>query len=169
MPIKTVLPQRVGVGRTNPLQVNRNVPRPYPNVHHRGGHPTSGRAVARPYVVLFAIVLLLLAGCASAGEPQAAVESYFEALVAGDETAARSLSCANYESFAATRVTQFENLDARLDGMACEADGELDNGTRVTCEGEIVITYDTDDQQLPLGSYLVVQEGGEWRMCGETE
>jgi hypothetical protein len=131
----------------------------------------SGRAEARPYVLVMAALAaaLLLAGCASVGEPDAAVEAYFEALVAGDETAARTLSCADYESYAASRVTTFANLDARLDGMDCQPDGEVADGTRVACTGQIVITYDADDQQIELGNYIVVQEGGEWRMCGEAE
>ncbi|MEL6272689.1 MAG: hypothetical protein AAFV33_05960 [Chloroflexota bacterium] len=123
----------------------------------------------------FSVVLLLiaavfvLAACAS-DAPEGAVTGYFEALVSGDETTARNLSCAEWESVAQTRITQFASLDARLEGASCSAAGTLDDGgTRVTCEGDIVITYGTEDQSLPLGNYKVVQEGGSWRMCGETE
>ena len=115
------------------------------------------------------ILLFVLTGCAS-DAPEDAVTGYFEALVAGDETVARSLSCAEWESIAATRITTFASLDARLEGMSCTAAGEAtEGGTRVTCEGNIVATYGTEDTELPLGTYRVVQEGGSWRMCGETE
>lgn len=117
---------------------------------------------------VFVMLALVLAACASDG-PEQAVQGYFEALVEGDEATARALSCAEWESVAATRVSSFEALDARLDGVTCTADGEGDGFTRVTCTGQIVITYGTENQEIPLASYRAVREGGEWRMCGEAE
>ena len=36
------------------------------------------------------------------------------------------------------------------------------------CNGNIVATYNNEDQQLDLSvrTYQVVQEGGEWLVCG---
>jgi hypothetical protein len=116
------------------------------------------------------IAFALVAAACAADAPEDAVTGYWEAVVSGDETAARNLSCAANESEAQTRTASLGSLDARLEGMNCTAGGALDDGgTQVTCEGAIVITYGTEDQELPLGNYKVVQEGGEWRMCGETE
>ncbi len=124
--------------------------------------------MSRLVAVMLVGLAVLVAACASAA-PEDAVTGYFEALVAGDETSARSLTCAEWEAVAAERVASFVNLDARLEGMACTAEGDAtEGGTRVTCAGDIVITYGTEDQSLPLSTYRVVQEGGEWRMCGET-
>lgn len=130
----------------------------------------TGRGLmGQPLTVLMAVLLIfILAACAS-DAPEDAVTGYFNALVEGDEATARSLTCAEWESIAVDRIASFTTLDARMDGMACSVDGEVDDGTRVVCDGAIVITYDTSDQQLDLGAYKVVQEGGAWRMCGETE
>jgi len=118
---------------------------------------------------LFIALVLVLAACAS-DSPEAAVEGYFEALVAGDETAARSLSCAAWESVAATRINTFASLDAKLMGMNCQPDGEAaEGGTRVVCAGHIAVVYGTEEQELPLGNYRVVRENDAWRVCGETE
>jgi hypothetical protein len=114
------------------------------------------------------VVALTLAACASGG-PEQAVQGYFEALIEGDEATARALSCAEWEATAATRVSTFAALDARLEDVTCTADGEGDGYTRVTCTGQIVITYGTEDQEIPLTSYRAVREGGEWLMCGEAE
>ena len=36
------------------------------------------------------------------------------------------------------------------------------------CKGKIVATYNNEDQELDLSvrTYQVVQEGGEWLVCG---
>jgi hypothetical protein len=38
----------------------------------------------------------------------------------------------------------------------------------VLCNGKIIATYDTEDQELDLSvrTYQVVEEGGEWLVCG---
>ncbi len=125
-----------------------------------------------PRIIVIALVTALaLAGCAGSVEdaPARAVERYFEALVDGDATTARSLSCAEWESFAANRVSTFESLDAELVDPGCTVTSTDGDTAQVACTGNITVTYGTEDQELPLTSYRVVQEGGEWLMCGETE
>lgn len=116
------------------------------------------------------VMLLALAGCASSADaPAQAVERYFQALVEGDAAQARALSCSEWESVAQTRVTSFQSLDAELVEPGCTVGEAFDDFTQVTCTGNITITYGTEDQELPLTNYRVVQEAGEWLMCGEAE
>ncbi|MEM6528324.1 MAG: hypothetical protein AAF653_08510, partial [Chloroflexota bacterium] len=56
--------------------------------------------------LLLVVTVFAVAACASSG-PEAAVTGYFEALVSGDESTARSLSCAEWESIAQSRIAQF--------------------------------------------------------------
>ena len=66
-------------------------------------------------------------------------------------------------------VNSFENIEARLDEPDCQADegGDATHAT-VTCSGAIVAVYNGEDTVFPLTRYQVVQEGGEWRWCGEA-
>lgn len=110
---------------------------------------------------------LVACGGGQADAPQA-VESYLEALVAQDTDAIVSLSCVDWEEQAITEVDSFEAVSAELDGVACEVSGESGDYTLVTCTGKIVVTYDAEVQELPLEGrvYQVLQDGGQWRMCG---
>jgi uncharacterized Zn-binding protein involved in type VI secretion len=120
------------------------------------------------------ILIIVLAACANqnstatnnSGNDAAAevVERYLTAKVAGDEQALRGLLCAEMESELARETRSFAGVEgARIEGMECTANGET-----VTCSGEILATYGTEEQSFPLGSYSVVQEDGEWKWCGEA-
>ena len=49
--------------------------------------------------------------------------------------------------------------------MTCTREGD---SNVVTCTGQIVATYGTEQTSFPLTSYTVVQEDGEWKWCGEA-
>ncbi len=115
------------------------------------------------------ILMMTLAACAS-NDPAAIIESYLQARVASDTDAVRNLSCAAHEADALAQADSFRSMNAELQDMACQASGENDDFTLVECEGKIVTTYANGEvREWELGSYQVVQEDGEWRMCGEAE
>lgn len=116
---------------------------------------------------LIALALLALAACTSSGggDPANTVEQYLTAKVASDETALRGLICSEMEADIPIEASSFAGLDAKLDGMTCQRQGE---GDTVTCSGKIVATYGTEETDFPLSSYRVVQEDGEWKWCGEN-
>lgn len=111
--------------------------------------------------------VLLLAACAQS-DPAATVEAYLQAKVASDLDRMLGLSCAAWEGQAVIEATSFESMNAELDGMACRANGELDGAMRVECEGQITTVYNGETRQWDLGAfpYRLVQEDGEWKMCG---
>lgn len=116
---------------------------------------------------LIALALLAFAACTSSGggDPAKTVEQYLTAKVASDETALRGLLCSEMEADLAIEASSFAGLDAKLDGMSCQRQGDSDV---VTCSGKIVATYGTEETDFPLSSYRVVQEDGEWKWCGEN-
>jgi len=126
----------------------------------------------------FAVILLclgilavLLSACGSAvsSDPAArAAETYFEMLVAKDSNRLASLSCAAWESTAIMELDSLQAVETRLEGLACRTTGADGGTTLVSCDGKIVATYDTEDQELDLSvrTYHVVQEGGEYLVCG---
>lgn len=116
-------------------------------------------------LLLLSFLLLTLAACGDvAGDPSDTVEQYLEARVSGDSETLGQLLCSEMESQLTRETVSFANIEARLEGVSCSANGEI-----VTCEGKIVATYGTEDRDLLLSSYRVVQEDGEWRWCGEAE
>jgi hypothetical protein len=120
--------------------------------------------------LLFLAVVLLAAvagGCAQNG-PVQTVEAYLNARAEGDADRTRSLSCADWEAQAATQAMSFRAAsNARVEGMTCAESGTDGDFTVVTCEGKVVTDYDGETREWPLGAYRVVQEDGEWRLCGE--
>ncbi|MFN8450528.1 MAG: nuclear transport factor 2 family protein [Anaerolineae bacterium] len=97
------------------------------------------------------------------GDPAKTVEQYLTAKVASDETALRGLLCSDLEVNLSIEASSFTGLDAKIEGMSCQRQGDSDI---VTCTGKIVATYGTEDTDFPLASYrLIVQEDGQWKWC----
>lgn len=121
-------------------------------------------------VLLIIVSTMFLTACASGNEnaPAKAVEDYLNALVAKDENRLSTLSCGDWEDDALLELDSFQAVTARLDGLACEQTGTDGEAALVLCQGKIVATYDNEDQELDLSvrTYQVVQEGGEWLVCG---
>jgi hypothetical protein len=111
----------------------------------------------------------LLAACASTKDPAAAaVEAYLQALVAKDEARLVSLTCPDFEDQALLQLDSFSLVKTKLDGLDCQAQAQ-DDTTQVTCQGRILATYGTEDQQFELSekTFQVVNQGGDWLVCGE--
>lgn len=116
-------------------------------------------------------VLLALAGCSggSAGSTAPkAVENYLQALVSQDTAKLSTLSCKDWEKQALLELDSFQGVTAKVTEPACTQTGTDGNMVLVTCQGKIDATYNNENQQIPLGgrSYKVVQESGEWHVCG---
>ena len=125
----------------------------------------------KPPVKIMLILLLasslatiLLSACTNAGAPADTVETYIEAKVAAVAERVRQLLCSELEATYETEARTFAGVtDATIEGMACTQVEE----NRVTCDGRIVALYGTEENEFPLTAYRVVEEGGEWKWCGE--
>ena len=126
----------------------------------------------RTFSLTLLLVLTSLAStaCTSNNDraPVQAVENYLNALVEKDANRLTTLSCGNWEEEALLELDSFQAVAARLEGLACEQTGTDGDTALVLCNGNIVATYNEEDQQLDLSvrTYQVVQEGGEWLVCG---
>jgi hypothetical protein len=115
------------------------------------------------------LVVSLLSACAAAKHPAAvAVESYLQALVDKDEARLVSLTCPDFESDALLQLDSFSLVKTKLEGLDCQAQAQ-DDTAQVTCQGQILATYGTEDQQFDLSekTFQVVNQGGDWLVCGE--
>lgn len=113
-------------------------------------------------------VLLLAAACAEESDPSAAISSYLQAWVAGDEAQLISLSCAEWEPQARIQSQSFAAAEVTLEGLTCQRSGEDGDAALVSCDGTIVMDYNGEIREWELETYRAAQEGGEWRFCGEA-
>lgn len=121
-------------------------------------------------ILLIAVASLTLPACTSNSKsaPAQAVENYLNALVEKDASRLTTLSCGEWEEQALLELDSFQAVTARLEGLACEQTGTDGDAALVLCSGNIVATYNDEDQQLDLSvrTYQVIQDGGEWLICG---
>ena len=127
----------------------------------------------RKILLVLTIVMiagLMLAACSSsnADAPAKAVEDYLNTLVAKDADRLPTLVCSDWEEDALIELDSFQAVTARLEGAACEQTGTDGNTALVLCNGKIIASYNDEDQELDLSvrTYQVVQEGGDWLVCG---
>jgi hypothetical protein len=117
---------------------------------------------------------LLLAGLLYACRPSknpasAAVESYLRALAGKDEARLVGLTCKGFEADALLEFDSFSLVKTRLEGLKCQAQNTGESTASVNCQGQIIATYDAEDQQFDLSkrTYQVQKEGSDWLVCGQ--
>jgi hypothetical protein len=113
-------------------------------------------------------MIFAVSACASSngGDPAKTVERYLRAKVEADAEAMRPLLCAEMEADLNRESRTFESVSGVvIEDMTCKRNEGADS---VTCTGEIVATYGTENTTFPLITYRVAQEDGEWKYCGEV-
>lgn len=103
----------------------------------------------------------------SDGPPQA-VEAYLNALVTRDQNELIYRSCAQWEVDAKLEFDSFAAVTTTLEDLECSESVLKEGESAVSCTGLIVANYGDEILEINLNdrSFLVVQEAGEWRMCG---
>lgn len=114
---------------------------------------------------------LVACGGGDAGDVSGAarnVEAYLQARVASNTDRMIALSCAAWEPTAKVESTSFKSLNARLEGVSCNATTSGSGTATVTCTGKVLTTYNGESRELNLADkpFSSVVESGEWRMCG---
>ena len=122
-----------------------------------------------PIVLSVCIIIFILSACGKAADPAAkAVEGYLTALVDKDANALSTISCADWESNALLELDSLQAVVTRLENLSCASAGTDGSTTQVNCTGKILASYNNEDQELDLSvrTYQVVQQGGEYLVCG---
>lgn len=125
------------------------------------------KLVLLSFVILAALVLVAC-GSSTGDAPVQAVENYLNALVAKDATRLPTLVCGDWEDDALIELDSFQAVTARLENVACTQTGTDGDTALVNCTGNIIASYNNEDQALDLSvrTYQVTQTGGDWLVCG---
>jgi hypothetical protein len=109
------------------------------------------------------------ASCASSSDaPAKAVEEYWSVIAAKEADRLPTLVCGDWEDDAITVLDSLQAVSARLEEVSCSQTGTDGETALVDCVGKMILTYDTEDQEIDLSvfTYEVVEEGGDWLVCG---
>ena len=120
-------------------------------------------------IILIILTSLSLAACAGSQDaPAQAVEQYYQALVDKDQDRMVSLTCADFETQALLEFDSFVSVETTLSDFACQTASQEGDTASVTCQGGISASYQGEAREFPLSgqTFLLVQQGGEWLMCG---
>ena len=117
------------------------------------------------------VFVISASACSSPNQSQPAadaVTAYLEALVQKEENAMINQACAEWESQAKLEFDSFAAVKVALEGPGCLETGQDGSVRLVSCSGKIIASYSEEDLIIDLAerTYQVVNEGGEWRMCG---
>jgi hypothetical protein len=123
------------------------------------------------YLLACLLILSFLTGCIGSVQNEGAanaIETYLEALVTRDFNRMVNSSCAAWEAQAKVEFDSFAAVRLELDDLACKETGQENSTKLISCDGSIIANYGAEDLEINIAdrTYLTVQEGGEWRMCG---
>lgn len=123
--------------------------------------------------IYFVVCLFILIGsaCGTKTEksgPVTAAELYQQAFAAKDADKVSIYSCADWEVQALMEMDSFQAVDTKLEGLACAETGNDGDAVLVNCQGKIKTTYGEEQREFDLSprTWRMVQEGGEWLVCG---
>lgn len=125
----------------------------------------------RKLILILSLLLasIILAACASNTDaPAQAVESYLNALVNKEADRLPTLVCGEWEEDALIELDSFQAVTASLENVSCSQTGTDGETVLVHCTGNIVLSYDNENQIIDLSvrTYQAVEQGGDWLVCG---
>ena len=118
---------------------------------------------------LVALLGLALSACAGGQDaPAQTVLLYQQALVDKNQEDLINYACADWESQALLELDSFVSVDTELVDATCQTISEDGDTALVTCDGSISASYNGEAREFPLSgrTFIVVQDGGDWRLCG---
>lgn len=115
------------------------------------------------------LLLFFLAGCSTGkNSPTGAVENYLNAIVSQNTTEITNNTCVDWEAQAQTEADSFAGVSAQIQNLSCTVSQQNGNSDLVACTGDILTSYNGEATKIDLSArtYKVIQDDGQWRMCG---
>jgi len=119
--------------------------------------------------ILLILSTFALASCSASSSPSDVIEKYINAMVSKDDILTVNLSCVAWEENAKAEGAGFEGVEVSLKDASCSVIDESGDVATVSCSGKFVFQYaggENEEINLDRRSYALVQESGEWKMCG---
>ena len=120
-------------------------------------------------ILTFMLASIILAACApNTDAPAQAVQNYLNALVNKDADVLPTLVCGDWEEDALIELDSFQAVTASLENVSCSQTGADVETALVVCTGNIVLSYDNENQLIDLSvrTYQVIEQSGDWLVCG---
>lgn len=118
---------------------------------------------------IIALLSMVLSACAGGQDaPAQTVLLYQQALVDKNQEELISYACADWESQALLELDSFVSVETELVDATCQTVSEDGDTAKVTCDGAITATYNGEARDFSLSgrTYIMVNENGDWRLCG---
>jgi len=115
------------------------------------------------------LFLIILTACSTRNtQPEKVVEAYLNAIVEAKIDKITTVSCAEWEESAWLELDSFQGVEVSLVDMQCAQSGTDGDTALVTCSGNFLTSYDGEAMEIDLSTreYELVQQGGEWLVCG---
>jgi outer membrane lipoprotein-sorting protein len=121
------------------------------------------------FLILLALLSAVVSACTAAPQASTAMEEYLKALVAKDGNRLSTLSCGAWEADAQQTLDSFAGVEAKLADVVCKQTGTDGDKALVTCTGNIVATYNGENQNFDLSTstYILTKQNDEWLVCGQ--
>lgn len=119
--------------------------------------------------ILLMVLTLALSSCGVPNSPSDIIEEYIDAMVAKNDILTVNLSCVAWEENAKAEGAGFEGVEVSLEDVACLVMDETSDSASVSCTGKFIFQYaggEIEEIDLDRRNYSLVQESGEWKMCG---
>jgi hypothetical protein len=115
--------------------------------------------------------LLVSCGSVQTGNSPVQVETlnqYIRALTEKNEAAYTRLICPSWESEALLEFDAYKGVQTRPGDMNCRLLNSKDSEANVNCQGKILLSYGTEQNELDLSSriYRLTKSGDDWQVCG---
>jgi hypothetical protein len=130
---------------------------------------------SRKLLLLSGLLSFFLVGCGSIQTETTPVEvetlrQYIQALAEKNETVYSRLICPDWESEAYLEFDAYKGMQSRLGEMTCRRVSIQDGSAKVNCQGKIMLSYGTEQQEIDLSSriYHLTTNGNAWQVCGFT-
>jgi len=121
------------------------------------------------FVAACVVILLAVSACGTKTTANAAdaTYAYLQALASKDKDAVISLTCKESEEQAILEVDALMSVNAALNDVHCEQDGQDGDKVLVVCTGSLDLTYNDEIRAIELGkrTYSMKMEDGQWRVC----
>ena len=123
-------------------------------------------------LIFLMILAALLTACGKTASPATvSVESFLQALSDKNDAVMLSYVCPDYEFDALLEFDSYALVQTTLTDLSCQQTGTDGEDALVECAGSIDATYGSELRSFDLSerTYRVINDGGNWLVCGYTK